>query len=264
MNRLFRTVLLLLLLSLPANVFAGGELRDIKKKESTSGLYERAIQFFTEKIPETFEKRLSNSNKYIDLITEIFNEKNIPLDIAYLPLIESEFSPLAVGRGGTVGLWQFVKGTAKRYGLKVDNYVDERKDPEKSTEAAALYLRDLYRMFGSWDVALAAYNAGDGKVRRMTSGGVSMRFPEFINSYLARFMAASTVAQNPERFGFDVTEKMESDYADIIEITTTGKMSLKVIADQYDTTVRAIKELNPALSTNFTPPYRYSLRLPGR
>jgi membrane-bound lytic murein transglycosylase D len=249
---------------MPVNIFAAEELHAIKEKETTSVLYERAIRLFTQKIPETFEKRLSNSNKYIDLVMEIFNEKNIPLDIAYLPLIESGFSPLSVGRGGTVGLWQFVKGTAKRYGLKVDSYVDERKDPVKSTEAAARYLRDLYRIFGSWDVALAAYNAGDGKVKRMRSNRSFIRFPKFINSYLAKFMAASTVAQDPESFGFATVEDTEDETPDVVEITTTGITSLKAIAGRYDTTVRAIKDLNPALCTNYTPPYRYVLRLPDR
>src|SRR5208283_3416904 len=163
------SLLLSLSLSLPAHVLAGEELQAITENAVTGKMYERALQFFTEKIPEAFEKKLSESRKYIDVTTRIFIDKDIPLDLAYLPLIESGFSPVSVGRGDAVGLWQLVKGTAKRYGLRIDRYVDERKDPVKSTYAAAGYLRDLYQMFGGWDVALAAYNAGDGKIKQLLS-----------------------------------------------------------------------------------------------
>ena len=263
MARLLRAMLLLFLLSqLPMNALAAEELHAIKEKASTGKFYERALYFFTKKIPEAFEKQLENSQKYIDVITEVFTEEDIPLDIAYLPLIESGFSPLSVGRGDAVGLWQLVKSTGRKYGLKIDKYVDERKDPVKSTYAAAKYLNDLHRIFGAWDVALAAYNAGAGKIKRIAAGR-SFDLPEVINRYLAKFMAASTVAQNPEKFGIEPPETLYSDYMDYIEITTEEAVSLQAIAEKYDTTVSAIKELNPALLKDSTPPYKYILRLPS-
>jgi membrane-bound lytic murein transglycosylase D len=261
--KLLRTTLLLLLISLlPLNVFAAQELHAIKKKASTSKFYDRALEFFTKKFPEAFEKKIDNSYKYIDTIMTVFKEKNIPLDIAYLPLIESGFSHLSVGSGDAVGLWQFVRGTGQRYGLKIDKYVDERKDPVKSTQAAARYLKDLYGMFGAWDVALAAYNAGEGRVKRMLNGYRSVRLPDFLSRYLAQFMAASTVAQNPEEYGLKTPEDMPDEDAEYIEVKTDKIINLNTIAEQYETTVKIIRELNPALLTNRTPPYPYVLRLP--
>ena len=263
MRQLFILISLLLFLSLPAYVFAGEELHAIKNKAATGKMYERALQFLTEKIPEAFEKKLSGSQKYIDVTTRIFIDKDIPLDLAYLPLIESGFSPVSVGRGDAVGLWQLVRGTAKKYGLRIDRFVDERKDPVKSTYAAASYLKDLYQMFGGWDVALAAYKAGDGKIKHLLSKYKGVHFPGVVNQYLARFMAAATVAQDPESYGLSLPEDMPDDGPGYSEVITEKSISLSAIAWMSNTTVRTIRELNPALITNTTPPYQYVIRLPN-
>ncbi len=265
MRQLFILISLLLSLSLPAHVLAGEELQAITENAATGKMYERAIEFFTEKIPEAFEKQLNASQKYIDVTTRIFSDKDIPLDLAYLPLIESGFSPLSVGRGDAVGLWQLVKGTAKRYGLRIDRYVDERKDPVKSTYAAANYLRDLYEMFGGWDVALAAYNAGDGKIKHLLSKdkGAGVRFPGMVNHYLAKFMAAATVAQDPESYGLTPSDDIADDGPGYSEIITDKSISLRAIAGMCKTSVRTIKDLNPALIADTTPPYQYVIRLPN-
>ncbi len=256
-------ILLVLSLSLPSYVFAGDELYTLKDKTPAAKMYQRALQFFTEKIPEAFEKKLDESQKYIDVITDIFNEKDVPLDLAYLPLIESGFSPLSVGRGDAVGLWQLVKGTAKHYGLRIDRYVDERKDPEKSTYAVADYFKDLYNMFGAWDIALAAYNAGDGKIRRLLRKDKTPHLPRVVDRYLAKFKAASDVAQDPEKYGLNSSPEMTGDGPEYMEIVTDKSVSLSTLAGAYNTTVRMIKELNPALLTNVTPPYEYMIRLPN-
>lgn len=263
MRRFIILMSLLLSLSLPAYLFAGEGLEAIKDKAPTGKMYARALQFFTEKIPEAFEKQLGDSKKYIDVITDIFSEKDIPLDLAYLPLIESGFSPLSVGRGGAVGLWQMVKGTAKKYGLRIDRYVDERKDPEKSTYAAANYFTDLYHMFGAWDIALAAYNAGDGRIRRLLRKDKETRLPGVVYRYLAKFMAAADVAQNPESYGMTSSAERMGNEPEYIEIVTDKSTSLSTIAGMYNTTVRIIRELNPSLLTNATPPYEYVIRLPN-
>jgi len=248
---------------MPVTISASEELHAIKGHESTNQLYDRAIQFFTRKMPEMFEKRLNNSYQYIDLVTEIFQEKGIPVEIAYLPLIESEFSPLLVGPGDAAGLWQFVKGTARKYGLRIDKYVDERKDPVKSTYAAAHYLRDLHSMFGAWDIALAAYNAGEGRIKRILNKCESECFPFIIKRYLASFVAAFTIAQDPERYGFESYQGMQKVDMDYREIVTDKVISLKTLAENFNTTVRAIKQLNPALLTDTTPPYAYVIRVPN-
>src|SRR5208283_5850938 len=228
MRQLFILISLLLSLSLPVHVFAAEELHAIIDSAATGKMYERALQFFTEKIPEAFEKKLSDSQKYIDITTRIFIDKDIPLDLAYLPLIESGFSPLSVGRGDAVGLWQLVRGTAKRYGLRIDHYVDERKDPVKSTYAAASYLKDLYEMFGGWDVALAAYNAGDGKIKHLLTKSKykEAHFPGIVNQYLAKFMAAATVARDPESYGLSPSEDMPDDGQGYSEVITDKSISL--------------------------------------
>lgn len=253
------TLLVLSFLSAPALLPAADALHALKKREQIRHYYERTLEFFTKKIPEAFEKKLADSHKYIDLITEIFHEKGIPPEIAYLPIIESGFSPFAVGSGDAVGLWQFVRGTAQHYGLRIDRYVDERKDPVKSTHAAAQYLKDLYRMFGKWDLALAAYNAGEGRVMSYRKGDVH-HLPDFLNRYVGNFVAVATLARDPERYGFTPNEDtLDEDY---LEISTDTSISLKTLAAQYNTTVAVIRELNPALLTDHTPPYAYRLRLP--
>lgn len=252
--------LLFLILSLPANALSG-DLDSIKEKKSTSVLYRRAVEFFTVKVPEMFEKRLMNSEKYIDMISEIFAEKSIPVDLAYIPLVESGFSPLSVGRGNTVGLWQMVKSTAVKYGLKVDSYVDERKDPLKSSYAAAEYLSDLYESFGTWDLALAAYNAGEGRIRKMFRGAESTELPLAVKRYLAKVMAASVVARNPEDYGFEARTPGDRKQ-NCRRLPTSTKISLALIAKNFNTTVAEIKNLNPALLRETTPPYPYSICLP--
>ncbi len=247
---------------MPAPGHADEALSAIKENAATNRIYERAMQFFTRKIPTEFEKTLSNSSRYIDMITDIFNEKGIPLDIAYLPLIESEFLPTAVGRGDAVGLWQFVKTTARRYGLRIDKYVDERKDPVKSTYAAAHYLKDLHSTFGAWDIVLAAYNAGEGRIKRIFNSDNSARLPGIIYRYLAYFVAASTVAQEPEKYGLQPNAGDRKEDTGYREIMTNRMVSLKILAEKFHTTVQAIKGLNPALLSDVTPPYVYTIRLP--
>jgi membrane-bound lytic murein transglycosylase D len=142
------------------------------------------------------------------VIKTIFGEKGIPHERAYLPVIENGFSPVAV----VVELWQFMKGTAERYGLRIDAYVDERRDTFKSTYAAANYLRYLYSTFGEWDIVLAAYNVGEEKIRRLVAktDPAGSRLPNVINSYIARLLAVFTMAEAPEKYGFSAV-----DYAQI-------------------------------------------------
>jgi membrane-bound lytic murein transglycosylase D len=247
----------------PVCTDASDELYALRENTHTKKFFEKALDVFTVKIPEAFEERLRNSYKYIDLILEIFSEKEIPKELAYLPLIESGFSTFSVGPGGAVGLWQFVKSTAEEYGLRVDRYVDERRDPLKSTHAAADYLKDLYSVFGSWDLTLAAYNAGEGKLKRLMSSSYrTMNLPSVIKRYLGKFMAASTVAQNPEYYGFDSQEEVESEEVEYKEITTHEEMSLKTLARMYYTSVKMLRDLNPALLMDRTPPYKYTIRVP--
>jgi len=257
-------LLLISFLGLPVSGMSGEVLQQISEKKDIRGMYERAVDFFTRKMPGEIERRRNNSVKYIDFIKTIFGEKGIPDEMVYIPFIESGFSPVSVGAGDTAGLWQFMKCTAVRYGLRIDAYVDERKDPIKSTYAAAEYLRDLHSIFGEWDIVLAAYNAGEGKIRRIIAknNADEARLPDVINRYIARLLAVFTIAEEPEKYGFAPDETTQTDPVTYKEITTMARITLGKIARLYGTTVIVIKDLNPALIGDATPPYHYVIRVP--
>jgi len=169
------------------------------------------IRYFNTAIHGRFEQWLLRLSRYQPLVETIFTEFHLPSDLVYLSLVESGFNPYAYSRAKATGPWQFMKGTAKAYGLRVDNYVDERRDPIKSTVAAARYLRDLYDLFGAWPLAMAAYNAGEGKVMRALHKAQAESFSEISKTrlirretkeYVPRFMAATIIARNPDRYGF--------------------------------------------------------------
>lgn len=248
------------------------KLLEYTSNERAVEAVERNIGFFTEKIREKFSVWLSRSNRYLGLMKEILGEKDIPEEIVFLPLIESGFNPYAYSPARAVGYWQFVSSTAKRYGLTINWWRDERRDPVKSTEAAANYLKDLYEMFGSWNLAMAAYNAGERKIlkalnRTKTDDYWSLLRTRYIRKetkeYVPKFIAASLIAKNPEEFGFnDLEYHPPLDYD---EVTIISPVDLEVIAECAETTVEVIKELNPELRRWCTPPdvSEYTLRIPA-
>ncbi len=129
------------------------------------------LVYFTTERKGTIRKYLARSSRYLPMIREVFQEHGLPEDLAYLAMIESGFNPHAYSHAHACGLWQFIQGTGRRYGLAINNYVDERRDPVKSTHAAAQYLLDLYKQFGSWYLAAASYNCGENRVQREIDGG---------------------------------------------------------------------------------------------
>ncbi|MEK7332603.1 MAG: transglycosylase SLT domain-containing protein, partial [Nitrospirota bacterium] len=233
---------------------------------------DNSIYLFSDRIRERFSLYLSRSGKYLELMKEILKSKNIPEDMVFLSLIESGFNPYAYSVARAVGPWQFISSTAKRYGLVIDWWKDERRDPVKSTEAAANYLKDLYKMFGSWNLAMAAYNAGEGKILRALHRSKSDDYWSLLKTrhirsetknYVPHFIAASMIAVNPEEFGFKNIEYHQP--LDYDEATVTGPLDLEVAARCADTTTEVIKELNPELRRWCTPPDMpvYILRIPA-
>jgi membrane-bound lytic murein transglycosylase D len=232
---------------------------------------EAHIDYFNTRIRDKFELWLSRSGRYLPLMREIFRSNGLPEDLVFVSLIESGFNPYAYSRARAVGPWQFMRGTGLKYGLRIDEWIDERRDPVKSTHAAAAYLKDLYAMFNSWPLALASYNAGEGRVGRAMARSKADDFwdlrsthylrPETRN-YVPKFMAATIIAKNPEKYGFtlDYHEPMTFD-----EVIIDRPTDLKLIAKTAGVSYEAVKELNPELRQSVTPINyeNYRLKLPA-
>jgi membrane-bound lytic murein transglycosylase D len=231
---------------------------------------ERNIKVLSEDIKDRFAVWLGRSGKYLRIMKEIVREEGLPEDIALLPLIESGFNTRAYSRSRAAGPWQFIAGTARRYGLEVSWWVDERRDPIKSTRAAARYLRDLHEMFGSWSLAMAAYNAGENKIKRALRKTGSNDYWRLLRTrhikretkdYVPKFIAARLIALDPEKHGITNVKYEEEFVYD--EVTIKYPMTLDVIAKCAGTTVRTIKGLNPEIRRWSTPPVpAYTLRVP--
>lgn len=228
------------------------------------------IRFFNVAIRNRFEQWLIRLSHYRPLVDSIFSEFQLPSDLIYLSLVESGFNPHAYSRARAAGPWQFMKGTAKVYGLRVDSYVDERRDPVKSTVAAARYLRDLYDLFGTWPLAMAAYNAGEGKVMRALHTAQAESFSDIAKTrlirretkeYVPRFMAATIIAKNPDRYGFPQNDVRPHQFE---EVVVRRPIHFKAIANVTGISYQELKVLNPELRRDATPPDdpEYHLKVP--
>lgn len=231
---------------------------------------ENHLEYFKTRGRDVFQIWLDRSARYIPLMKNIFKDKNLPEDLIYVSMIESGFNPYAVSWAQAVGAWQFMAATGKLYGLKINWWIDERKDVIKSTNAAAEHLKDLHNLFGSWPLALASYNAGAGKVQRAVRRTNSDDFwdlrasryirPETKN-YIPKYMAATIIAKNPEAYGFSVTPVDPYKYDEVVIEESTD---LRLIARCADCTYQDIKDLNPEIKRWVTPPNydKYVLRIP--
>jgi membrane-bound lytic murein transglycosylase D len=217
-----------------------------------------------------FQDALERSGKYLPRMTAILEKEGVPAELVYLPIIESGFKTSAVSRAGAVGPWQFIRGTGRRYGLRIDQYVDERRDPVKSTRAAARYLRDLYGMFGDWHLSLAAYNTGEFKITRIQDKRGPLTFWEMrdrgylhreTSDYVPQFLAALQIARAPEAHGF-VESASEPLRYEVVQVNRS--LSFQRLAQMAAVPVSEIAELNPALVRKVTPPDRdgYQVRIP--
>jgi membrane-bound lytic murein transglycosylase D len=239
---------------------------DIPEQRSIRG----ALQYFSTDLHESIQQSLTRSAKYKKLIDKVLDEYKLPRGLAYLPVIESAYSPTLTSRAGAHGMWQFMPDTAREYGLRVDWWVDERADPEKSTRIAAAYLRDLYKQFNDWPLALAAYNAGPGRIRRaLTQNGASSFWelseaaviPKETRGYVPTFYATLMIASDPATYGFRLTDPASFDDK---RLDLDGPVSLKYIADVTGVEETLLRELNPALRRGMLPPGRASLHVPSK
>jgi len=227
---------------------------------------EREIDRFLTSGHEEFARWLRRSGRYLEKMRETFRREGLPEDLVYLALVESGFNPRNRSSKEAVGLFQFMLGTAELVGLKSDLWKDERRDPDKAALAAVRHLKSLYQEFGDWDLALAAYNAGSGRVwQSIKSQGArdfwQLALPPETEAYVPRFYAALVICREPELYGFNpVLEAKETAE----ETDVPGGVDFKIVAECAGVTPAAIAELNVELTKNCTPPGPdpYPLRLP--
>ena len=222
------------------------------------------VDFFLEASRARFNIWLGRLARYEGMIRNVLRKYGLAEDLVYLALIESGYSNTAVSRARAIGMWQFIRSTGRAYGLRIDGWVDERRDPFKATDAAARHLQDLKEEFGSWYLAAAAYNGGATRVsrglRRLNQGEASdSTFFELFRwlrretrDYVPKLIAATIVAKDPAKYGFDSIPRLEPLVFD--EVTVADQTGLDVIANLADTTIRAIRELNPQYYRGVTPP----------
>jgi peptidoglycan lytic transglycosylase D len=233
------------------------------------------IALFQGRLHDFLQEGMERGAKYLPMIQKVFRAEGIPLDLAYVPLVESAFKTTAYSRSQAKGVWQFVRGTGLEYGLRQDWYIDERSDPEKATTAAAKYLSALADMFdGDWHVALASYNGGPGTMQRAMKRARSDDYwklsarkgvlPRETREYVPMILAAIVIARSPQQYGFESilpgTGVVEYD-----TVTLPGPVDLRRVAEWADTTIDDIQTLNPELR-RWTTPVRdtdYELRVPA-
>jgi len=230
------------------------------------------LVYFSMERKEVIRRYLSRSTRYLPMIKEVFQESGLPEDLAYLAMIESGFNPHAYSHAHACGMWQFIRGTGARYGLAMDGYVDERRDPEKSTRAAAKYLLDLYKQFGSWYLAAASYNCGEGRVQKELNQSNHKNFwelsdnqclPNETKNYVPQMIAATIIAKNPEKFGFKNVPYLPPLAVDRVQVKETT--FLKAAAMAINVPVEEVQVLNPELLRGVTPPdNNYTLNLPPK
>lgn len=215
------------------------------------------------------ERWLTRSGRYLDMIREIFAQRGLPEELIFTAMIESGFDPVAASRAGARGLWQFMAPTARLYGLRVDRWTDERLDPEKSTRAAAAYLKDLFTTYGSWTLAQAAYNGGAVRINRAIQNLKTTDFwqltrgrhlAEETKNFVAAIQAVVVIGREPERYGFSITPEPALRY-ETIRVPEGTKLP-RIAADSgIDPT--ELKQLNPELRLEQTPPSEpYALKVP--
>jgi membrane-bound lytic murein transglycosylase D len=220
----------------------------------------KSLNFWLNRGRKVFEDGLVRSGQYRPMIEKVFREESIPLDLMYLGQVESMFRPHAVSKAKAKGIWQFEKGTAIRYGLKVTRDVDERSDPEKSTRAAARYLNDLFAMFKDWNLALAAYNWGEGKVQRLISNtglndfwqlaDMTRKVPAETKNHVPLIHASVILGRNPEKYGLPTELDPPLQFT---EVSVSKPIDLRAAARILSTSIDELKKLNPSLRGLNTP-----------
>ena len=229
------------------------------------------LVYFSTERKAVITRYLARSTRYLPMIKKVFQEAGLPEDLAYLAMIESGFNNKAYSPAAACGMWQFIKGTGLRYGLTINSYVDERRDPEKATRAAAQYLLDLYKQFGSWYLAAASYNCGENRVQRELDQSnhknfwelsANMCLPNETKNYVPQMIAATIIAKNPEKFGFKNVPYLPPVKYEKVQVNETTSLTAAAVA--VNVPPEEVAALNPELLRGVTPPDMpsFTLNLP--
>ncbi len=214
------------------------------------------LRVFKDQIPQHFARWLERKGRWEGYITQQLQAHGMPKDLLYLAMVESGFNPHSTSPAAAAGIWQFIPGTGRKFGLRIDRFVDERRDPWKSTQAAIVYLSSLYQEFGDWRLAIAAYNCGENCVERaIRRSGVNdywrIGLPRETRNYVPRIFAAAILAKNPKAHGFEI-----QPWAPVLADTFTvqGGYSFSQIGQALGVQEDSLGLLNPALVRGTTPP----------
>lgn len=229
---------------------------------SNNKYVQKWVDYFQGRGRQYMDVYLERSTRYLEMMKAVLKEEGLPEDLIYVPLIESGFSSSAHSFASAVGYWQFIRGTGRRYGLRIDGFVDERRDPVLSTHAAAQYFKSLYSLFGDWYLALAAYNAGENRIKRSVMKYNSRNFWDFMakrrlpretQNYVPKFLAARLIAQNPKAYGFHSVDYKDQLEYDVVEVS--NPISLTILAKELNMEFEELKGYNPMYRTDFVPIY---------
>ena len=233
------------------------------------------IYYFQTRGRSHMEKYLERSSRYLPMMKRELRKNGLTEDLVYIVFVESGFSPRAHSRANAVGYWQFIKQTARMYGLTVNGYIDERRDPILSTRAAIRYFKVLYNLFGDWNLAMAAYNTGENRVKRVIRRYKTRDFWTLARrrkllretrNYIPKFLAARLIAKNPEKFGFTHL-RFEEEFK-FKPYIVTKPLSLKKLSRELNISYKELRRLNPKFKTKYVLPfYKHSkkqtvIRLP--
>lgn len=219
------------------------------------------IRYFQGRGRVHMERYLLRSTRYEALMKKVLRDNKLPEDLFYIALIESGFSSQAFSHASAVGYWQFIRGTGKQYKLKINQLVDERRDPVLSTQAAAQYFKDLYQRFNSWYLAMAAYNVGEGRVERAIKKYKTKDFwvlsrnkralPSETDNYVPKYIAAKLIAKNPDKYGFEGIDYMPPIEFD--HISVDQPVNLRLMAEKMNINYEDFKALNPKFKGEIAP-----------
>lgn len=234
----------------------------------------RFVEMFEERQTDRMALYLKRSGRYEGMIRGKLRERGMPEDLLFLSMVESGFNPNARSKASAIGLWQFMAPTGRLYGLRIDAYVDERRDPERSTDAALRYLSDLHQQLGSWSLAAAAYNSGGNRVARImreVTGAakgkesdfwrIRSRLPSETRDYVPLIYAAAIIGKDPARYGLEDVERLMPLRVEQVDVP--GGTPLSAVARAVGVHAEDIQDLNPHLIQDRTPPGKpYPVRVP--